>query len=146
VSSRHTRAALVLAGSLALTACGGGAPELEVSGAYVPEPVMADMAGGFLTVHNSGDEADALTSVTSDSAGDVQIHKTVGNKMQRVGSLPVPADGDLRLGRGGSHLMLMDLKEKPTEGGKIQLTLRFEKSGPVKVTVPVKATNHVPEK
>lgn len=144
--TRPALAALVLAGSLALAGCGSSAPELEVTGAYVPEPVMDDMAGGFLTVHNSGGEADELTSVTSDAADDVQIHTAEGNTMRRVDSLPVPADGNLELARGGSHLMLMELKRKPVEGEKVSLTLRFEKSGPVQVSVPVEATNHVPKK
>lgn len=149
MTARHrtlSAAATVLAGTLVLGSCAPGEPDLEVRGAYVPQPVMDDMAGGYLTVHNSGGAADELTSVTSDLADDVQIHKTAGNKMERVKSLPVPADGDLELGRGGSHLMLMELGEKPTEGDKVSLTLHFEKSGPVKVSAPVKATNYAPEK
>lgn len=165
---RRTLATLALGGALtlALTACsssgldsgsgsgsdsgsGSGAnsrPELKVSGAYVPEPPTAKMAGGFMTVTNGGGSADKLTSVSSDIAGDVQMHETVKQRMQRVKSLPVPANGKLDLSRGGNHLMLMELKKKPVKGDTVTFVLHFEKSGSVTVKAPVEATNHVPEK
>jgi copper(I)-binding protein len=154
-----TAAVAVLA--LAATACGAGgtggtggaggtgggkgkAPHLTVRGAYVPQPVTSDMAGGFLTVHNSGSAPDKLTSVTSGLSENVQIHRTVDQRMKQVMSLPVPANGELRLGRGGGHLMLMKLKRKPVKGDRVSLTLHFAESRPLKVSVPVEATNYVP--
>ncbi|MEE1939634.1 copper chaperone PCu(A)C [Streptomyces sp. TRM 70361] len=148
-------AALLAAGA---TACGSGTetrdtettetgtagPELTVEGAYMPEPVTTDTAGGFLVVHNSGGSDDALTSATSDIADEVQIHRTDGGRMERVASLPVPADGALELSRGGSHLMFMDLDRRPEEGEKVTVELRFEKSDPIEIEIPVEATNHVP--
>ncbi|MGH3312714.1 MAG: copper chaperone PCu(A)C [Streptomyces sp.] len=148
----HRSVAVVLAaaGALALSACGSGSgdarPELTVRGAYVPEPVTADMAAGFLTVRNTGAAGDTLTSVTSGISDDVQLHRTKGQQMLRVKALPVPANGELRLGRGGDHLMLQDLERKPKQGEKVRVTLHFEKSDAVRVSMPVEATNHVPEK
>jgi periplasmic copper chaperone A len=121
-------------------------PELTVRDAYVPEPIDAGMAGGFLTVRNSGATADKLTSVESDDFDDAQLHKTVNRRMQHVKSLPVPANGELRLSRGGNHIMFLKAERKPVEGEKVPVTLHFEKSDPVKVSMPVEATNHVPEK
>ncbi|MGW7514737.1 copper chaperone PCu(A)C [Streptomyces sp. NPDC054796] len=138
--------ALALTLALALTGCAAEAkPELKVSGAYMPQPVTDTMAGGFLTVTNSGDEADKLTSVSSDVAKEAEIHRTVGQKMERVKSLKVPANGELRLGRGGNHLMFLGLEHKPAKGEKVSVTLRFEKSGAMKVSVPVESTNYVPD-
>ncbi|WP_410537534.1 copper chaperone PCu(A)C [Streptomyces sp. KL2] len=148
VRARRARAAALAAALLlGAAACGDGSgsgPELTVEGAYVPEPVTADTAGGFLTVRNSGDADDALTAVSSDISDDVQIHETVGGRMRQVDSLPVPAGGTLELRRGGSHLMFMELDRRPAEGEKVSVELRFEKSGPITVEVPVEATNHVP--
>ncbi|HEX5566981.1 MAG TPA: copper chaperone PCu(A)C [Streptomyces sp.] len=123
---------------------GGSGPELTVEGAYMPKPVTADTAGGFMTIRNSGDTADRLTSVRSDISGDVQIHRTVDQRMRRMPSLPVPAHGTLELSRGGDHLMLLDLSRVPAEGEKVSMELRFEKSGPITVEVPVEAANHDP--
>ncbi|WP_093800115.1 copper chaperone PCu(A)C [Streptomyces sp. Wb2n-11] len=137
-------AGLVLAGCS--TGSGSGGPELKIEGAFMPEPVMDDMAAGFLTVRNDSDTADRLTSVTSDIAEEVTIHRTTGQKMQEVESFDVPADGELNLERGGNHLMFMELRKKPEQGDKVSVELHFEKAGPVRAELPVKETTHNPKK
>ncbi|MEU8757750.1 copper chaperone PCu(A)C [Streptomyces sp. NPDC048659] len=140
-------ASVALAAALALTGCSGGssdAPELKVSGAYMPQPVM-DMAGGFLTITNGGDVADKLTSVTSTLSDDVTMHETKNQKMQEVKTFDIPANGELKLERGGNHLMFMELKKQPKQGDKVSIELHFEKSGPLKVELPVEAPNHNPK-
>ncbi|MFJ6748034.1 MULTISPECIES: copper chaperone PCu(A)C [unclassified Streptomyces] len=141
-------AAVTLTAGLALAGCDSAdsAPKLKVSGAYMPQPVTQDMAGAFFVIKNTGGTADKLTSVTSDLAKDITIHKTVGNKMEEVPSLEVPADGELRLARGGNHLMLMGLKNKPVEGDKVTVELHFKTADPVKVDVPVKSAGFEPKK
>ncbi|MEU3744856.1 MULTISPECIES: copper chaperone PCu(A)C [Streptomyces] len=138
-------AAVALAASLALTGCSsdGDKPELKVSGAFMPQPVM-DMAGGFLTITNAGGAADKLTSVTSPLSDDVTIHETKDQKMVEVKSFDIPANGELKLERGGNHIMFMELKKKPKQGEKVGIELHFEKSDPIKVDVPVEAANHNP--
>ncbi|MFF7703537.1 copper chaperone PCu(A)C [Streptomyces lydicus] len=140
-------AALALTSGLALAGCGGEdtAPKLSVDGAYMPQPVTDGMAGAFFTIKNGGG-ADKLTSVTSDLASDVSIHKTVGSKMEQVNSLAIPANGTLDLVHGGSHVMFMGLKKKPAEGDTVSIELHFAKAGPIKVKVPVKAATYAPKK
>ncbi|MCU4747922.1 copper chaperone PCu(A)C [Streptomyces sp. JH002] len=146
---RAARAAAGLALALTvLTACssdGGGEPELTAAGAYIPEPITADMAGGFLVIENTGDADDTLTSVHSDLAESVEMHETVDNAMRPVDSFPVPAGGRLSLERGGSHLMLVGLSHQPLEGESVSLELRFEKSEPITLDVPVQATTYTGE-
>ncbi|MEU9980335.1 copper chaperone PCu(A)C [Streptomyces sp. NPDC050856] len=143
--------AVALAGGLALAGCssssddGSGKPELKVSGAFMPQPV-SDMAGGFLTIRNDSGTADKLTSVTSPLSDDVQIHETKDQKMRQVASFDVPANGELRLERGGNHIMFMNIKQKPKQGEKVSVELHFEKSDPIKVELPVEARNHNPAK
>ncbi|MFR9673144.1 copper chaperone PCu(A)C [Streptomyces sp. TR02-1] len=159
MSARTTRTTALasvaaLAGALALGACSSEQPSddapapsgITVSGAYVPEPMMKDMAAGFFTVKNTGDTADTLTKVTTDAAAEAELHETVDRKMQQVDSFRVPANGTLRLSRGGNHLMLMGLDHKPAEGDSVTLTLHFEHHKPVTVTAPVKASNHNPNR
>ncbi|WP_306332379.1 copper chaperone PCu(A)C [Streptomyces sp. KL118A] len=119
-------------------------PELKVSGAYVPEPTMDDMAAGFLTLANDG-SADKLTSVTSDAAGAVTLHSTKGGAMKEEKSFDVPANGKLAFVSGGNHLMLEKLKHKPKKGEKVALTLHFQKSDPITVEVPVKEATYSPK-
>ncbi|MGW7362172.1 copper chaperone PCu(A)C [Streptomyces sp. NPDC054841] len=137
---------IALTAGLALAGCSSeSAPELKVSGAFMPQPV-GDMAGGFLTVKNSGDTADKLTSVTSSLSDDVQIHETKNQKMQQVESFDIPANGELKLERGGSHIMFMALKKHPKQGDKVEIELHFEKADSIKVELPVEAQTHNPKK
>lgn len=129
-------------GSSASTAP-GGPPKLKVTGAFMPQPV-GDLAAGFLVVTNKGGGADRLTSVTSDISDNISIHKTENQRMEEVTSFPVPANGSLDLERGGNHIMFMSLKKQPQKGQTIHVELHFEKSGPVKVELPVKETNYNP--
>ena len=61
--------------------------------------------------------------------------------MERVRGLRVPADGRLTLGRGGNHLMLLDLERKPVKGQSVRLTLHFRTHAPITVKAPVKASD-----
>ncbi|WP_327324699.1 copper chaperone PCu(A)C [Streptomyces sp. NBC_01210] len=148
MSRRSTLAGVIaLSAGLALAGCSSdGAPELKVNGAFMPQPVSDDMAAGFLTVHNSGGTADKLTSVTSDLSDDITIHESKDQRMQEVKTFDVPADGELNLERGGNHIMFMKLKQQPKQGEKVTLELRFEKSGPIKVELPVKEPTYSPKK
>lgn len=140
---------IALTAGLALAGCSTSSdngPELKVSGAFMPQPVGDEMAAGFLTVQNSGGGADKLTSVTSAISDDITIHKSKNQKMQEVKAFDVPADGELDLERGGNHIMFMKLKQKPKQGEKVAVELRFEKSGPIKVELPVKEPTYNPMK
>jgi periplasmic copper chaperone A len=148
-------AALVAAAALILTGCGdsdsGGSGGSDASGsglsvgsAYMPQPVSDSMAAGFLVISNDGGADDRLSSVTSDVAGEVTIHTTVGQSMEQVKDLDIPAHGKLVLESGGDHLMFEKLKRKPKEGDTVSLELRFTESDPVKVEMPVKSATYQP--
>ncbi|MCT9076364.1 copper chaperone PCu(A)C [Streptomyces fulvoviolaceus] len=136
---------VVLTGALALTGCSdsdsGG---ISVSGAYIPQPVSADMAAGFLTIANDSGTKDELTSVTSDD-GEVTMHETVGGAMEEVSRLSLPAHGQLVFKSGGNHLMFDKLKSKPKQGQTVSVELHFTKSDPVVVKMPVKSATYVPK-
>lgn len=141
----------VLTGALLLAGCsdssgssGSDGSRLSVSGAYIPQPVSADMAAGFLTVSNSGGTKDELTSVTSDD-GDVTLHETTGGAMEQVSRLPVPAHGQLVFKSGANHLMFDKLKRRPTQGDTVTVELHFATSDPVVVKMPVKSATYVPK-
>ncbi|MFE0042333.1 copper chaperone PCu(A)C [Streptomyces albireticuli] len=143
---------LLAGGMLLVTGCqseknalASDKPELSVSGAYLPQPAMPDMAAAYLTVKNTGGKADQLTSVTSPLSGDITMHTTEGSQMKHAAELDVPAKGELKLTRGGTHLMLGKLGHKPKVGEKIEFTLHFATSGAVKVRVPVESTTFRPQ-
>ncbi|NGO10661.1 copper chaperone PCu(A)C [Streptomyces sp. HC44] len=139
-----------MAGALALSGCGGSAdgadaaPDLSVESAYMPQPVTDSLAAGYLTVVNNSDASDDLVSATSDIAEDVTVHQTSGQTMKEAGRLKIPADGRLVLESGGTHLMFEKLKRKPKEGETVSVELRFTKTDPIKVEMPVKSATYRP--
>ncbi|MER5541496.1 copper chaperone PCu(A)C [Streptomyces sp. CG4] len=148
-------AATALAGTLALAGCsdsgstsdassGSSKAELSVSGSYIPQPVSADMAAGFLTITNKGGAQDELTSVRSDTAGQVTMHSTAGGAMREQSSFAIPAHGQLVFKSGGNHLMFEKLKRPPKQGQTVAVTLTFAKSGPLTVEMPVKSATYNP--
>ncbi|MET8923067.1 copper chaperone PCu(A)C [Streptomyces sp. NPDC004623] len=137
---------LALTTGLTLTACSSDSvPRLEVTGAFMPQPV-SDMAAGFLLVKNSGGTSDRLTSVTSSLSDNVSIHETKNNTMRMVTSFEVPAGGELDLERGGNHIMFTELKQQPKRGETVSVELHFEKADPITVDIPVRETTYNPKK
>ena len=134
----------VLTGALVLTGCGSddAKAQLSVGSAYMPQPV-SDMAAGFLDIANKGGAKDELTSVTSD-LGPVSVHETVGQSMEEVKSLDVPAHGQLVFKSGGNHLMFDKLKHTLKQGDSVTVKLHFAKSGPLTVEMPVKSATYNP--
>jgi hypothetical protein len=124
----------------------GGGPRLRAEGGFVPQPVMKDLAAGYLTVRNDGPADDRLTAVSTDLADDVTMHTTEGERMRAVDGFDVPAGGELALARGGAHLMLEKLDRKPEVGEKVSFVLHFAESEPIEVEVPVQPTTYRPAK
>jgi hypothetical protein len=58
--------------------------------------------------------------------------------MQKMDRLEIPAGGSVELKPGSYHIMLIDLTRELKAGEKIDLTLKFEKAGDVKVTAEVR--------
>jgi copper(I)-binding protein len=152
---RAALTAAALTGALALTGCSGsdsgsgsgsgsGKADLSVSSPYMPQPVSADMAAGFLTIANDGGAKDELTSVTSDVAGEVTMHSTAGGAMTEHTSFSIPAHGRLVFRSGGDHLMFEKLKRRPRQGQTVTVKLTFAEAGPLTVEMPVKSATYNP--
>jgi copper(I)-binding protein len=60
--------------------------------------------------------------------------------MRETPGLELPARKHLVLRPGGSHLMLVGLKQPLLKGQRIPLTLRFERAGEVHVELEVLAS------
>ncbi|KRV48133.1 copper resistance protein CopZ [Wenjunlia vitaminophila] len=147
MSALSALSALAALAALAGCSSASGAterPELRVDHPYIPRPASAEMAAGYFTVSNTGGRDDRLVEVVSDLTDDVSLHETAGGTMREVEGFDIPADGTLRLGRGGGHVMLMGLQGRPRIGQKVTFELRFETSEPITVEVPVTAMTYRP--
>lgn len=110
---------------------------LEITGAFTRATLPnAPVAGGFLTIHNSGSEDDRLVSASTPFAKMAQIHEMAMEgdvmKMRELkDGLVIPAGETVVLEPGGKHLMLMGLSGAIAEGATVPVTLTFEKAGDV---------------
>jgi copper(I)-binding protein len=108
---------------LALFGCAEeSGPPLVASDIEITRPMAGmDMSAGYLTLKNNTGTAIVVTRVQSPQFARAEIHETTIedgiSKMRALDSLTVPANGSVRLERGGKHLMLMqarDLKDSVT--------------------------------
>lgn len=135
-----------------LLACWGGgadAPELTVEGGWARamplvggEEGVGTNSAVYFFLRNEGGVGDRLVGAESPAAERVEIHESfvVGEvmRMREVEGVEVPPGGEVELKPGGLHVMLLDLIRPLLEGEEVELTLLFERSGPMGVTVPVR--------
>jgi copper(I)-binding protein len=116
-------------------------PAISVDGAWARATVPGQMgSAAYLTIHNAGGE-DKLLAVTS-SGADASLHSTSMDngvmRMRPLQALDIPAKGTVELKPGGTHVMLMALKQPLQAGATLELDLRFEKSGERKVSAEIR--------
>ena len=105
-------------------------------------PAGAKVGGGYLTIENKGTAPDRLIGGSADIAGSVQVHemsmdKGVMKMRPLENGLAIEPGKTVKLTPGGYHLMMMDLKSPLKKGGKLPITLEFEKAGKVQVSLDV---------
>lgn len=125
----------ILAATAALWALPAlAADTITVSDAYARFMPGAMSGVAFMSIENTGD-ADIAAKA------ELHSHKTAPDGMMQMlhvqEGFAIPANGRLVLERGGDHVMVMGLTERPAEGGTVHLVLTFEKAGTVELDVPV---------
>lgn len=115
---------------------------LEFEQAWVrPVPPGMKMTAGFGTLHNRGSEAIALTSFTSESFGDVSLHRTEKvdgvSRMREADELLVEPGNSAVLEPGGYHLMLMMPKAEVQPGMAVIITMSANDGRRFRFDVPV---------
>ena len=94
-----------------------------------------------MTIENKGPVDDRLVSAATPVSEQVQLHTEITDngimKMRPVSGIDVKPRRQTTLKPGSLHLMLMGLKQPLKQGDSFPLTLTFEKSGKLDVTVKV---------
>lgn len=107
-------------------------------------PEGAKVGAGYLTIRNTGKDADTLVSVSVPVAGLSEIHDMTMTdegvmKMRALAEgIEVPAGGSVEFKPGGMHLMFMDLKGPLVAGESVPVTLTFKSGASGEITFPVK--------
>jgi copper(I)-binding protein len=111
--------------------------DIAISGAFTRATLPnAPVVGGYLTITNTGDNADRLVSASAPIAQETQIHEMAleGDvmKMRQIkDGLDIPAGESVALTPGGYHLMFMGLNSAVAEGDNVPVTLTFEHAGTI---------------
>ena len=105
-------------------------------------PGGARVAGGFMTIRNTGTLPDRLVGGTFPGAQRVEVHEmAMADGMMRMrelrGGLEIPAGGSVQLRTGGYHMMFMELGEPVRAGAPLRGTLVFEKAGTIEIAYDV---------
>lgn len=105
-------------------------------------PPSARTGGGYMTITNKGTAPDRLISARSGASAKVEIHEmkmdgTIMRMRELENGLEIPPGATVALKPGGYHIMFMELKAPLEKGGKVPVTLVFEKAGSVDVEFPI---------
>ena len=97
----------------------------------------------FMQLRNTGAQPDRLLSASTPAARTVELHTMTRDgdvmRMRPVQDIPVPAGDTVALQPGGFHIMMIGLTAPMNQGGRVPLTLRFERAGEVQVELAVEA-------
>jgi copper(I)-binding protein len=121
---------LLLAGLLcAGTVHAAQADHVRASEAWIRVMPANLPAGGYVVLHNDGDQPAVLDGASSAAYGSVMLHQsstdTGMGRMRMVDSLSVPAHGQVALAPGGYHFMLMAAGTPVQPGQSVRITLHF---------------------
>ncbi len=144
------RFAIVAALSLFLLHGAADAKDVAVGPLQVSQPWLratpkgASVAGGYLTIRNTGTTPDRLIGGSAEVAGRFEIHEMrmeqgVMRMRHLSRGLELKPGDTVELKPGGLHVMLMDLKQPLVQGETVKGTLVFEKAGTVAVEFSVEA-------
>ena len=114
---------------------------IVVRDAWIREPPPRSPAAGYLVLENRGGEPVELIAVATEAAEQTEIHimehKDDRMTMRRVAKLQVPAGEEVALKPGGTHLMLMELRQPLRDGDEVELVLRFGDGTERRIKMPV---------
>jgi copper(I)-binding protein len=138
----------VLGAALALPALPARAQDATAGALRLSAPwTRAMRAGGtgagFMTIRNTGTAPDRLVAARSPAAGVMELHTHIRDgdvmRMRAVPAIELPAGQEVRLAPGGLHLMLIGLTQSLEPGGRVPVTLVFERAGEVTIQLAVEA-------
>jgi copper(I)-binding protein len=112
---------------------------IEIVDPWIPAPPKgADVAGGYMTIRNTGSAPDRLIGGTADGTGRVEVHEmTMDDNVMRMrpvqGGLEIKPGATVALTPGSLHLMLTGLTRPLAQGQRVKGSLQFEKAGKIDV-------------
>jgi periplasmic copper chaperone A len=123
-------------------ATGAAAAALAAGDAWVRATPGADVAAGYLTLHNGGSHPVIVVGVRCPLARHAMIHESAVShgaaSMRPHERLSIAPGETVRLAPGGMHVMLEMLAHPLNPGEKVPLQLLLEGGGTLEVTALVR--------
>lgn len=112
-------------------------------------PMVAPVAGGYITVTNNGTGADRLLGGTTELAQKVEIHEStakdgVARMRPLTDGVVIEPGQTVELQPGGTHIMFVEPSRQLKDGDRFDVTLSFEKAGDVDVEFAVQSMGSKP--
>jgi copper(I)-binding protein len=105
---------------------------IRIADAWVRAPAPGQKTAGAY-VELTSDRDTAIVAAGSPAAVRVEMHSTTTEggvmRMRAIPRIELPAGRSVKLGTGGTHLMLIDLKQPLKAGDKVPLTLSVQPTG-----------------
>jgi copper(I)-binding protein len=123
--------ALLAAVLISTSAC--GADSVKVANAWVRAPAPGQKtASAYMDLTSDGNAA--LVAAGSIAAARAELHSTSTEggimRMRPLARVDLPAGQTVTLAPGGTHLMLVDLKQALKPGDKVPIVLSVQPAGP----------------
>lgn len=137
----------LVAATLALTGCGGGAAKkdraISVEQPWVRLPAVAGEPGAAYFRLTGGPEGTSLLSVSSPLVKRIELHESMSaegaTSMKKLTDVAFAYDGTIEFKPGGKHAMLFGIAASVKPGGTLPLTFAFDTAPPVTVSAEVKS-------
>ncbi|MEU7042243.1 copper chaperone PCu(A)C [Streptomyces varsoviensis] len=127
-------------GAWAASGAAGSPAELEVTGGRMLLPFDGGETAAFFQVRNTGGADDELLRVEVPSAREAMLSRNVerdgAGTMEMLGSMPVPAGGELAMSHRGMDIMVQG-PPKARVGDRVPFVLHFRESGAVEAVAEV---------
>jgi copper(I)-binding protein len=115
---------------------------ITVSESWARASPGATTTGAAYVTLKGGSRPEQLIGASTPVAATAEAHETINDngvmKMRPVGPISVLPGQTVTFAPGGTHIMLMGLKQKLTEGQSFPLTLTFAHAAPITVEVKVR--------
>lgn len=122
-------------------------PSIERAWARATAPGVP-VAAVYFTIRNPASRADQVVTLHSPAGERAEIHETRMSggimQMRQIMDATVPARGALALEPGGTHVMLIGLRNPLVPGATVPLVLNFRHAGEVRVNAVVLAPGSDP--
>jgi len=141
-------AACLLVGLLPCAAAQAtAAQQVHATQAWIRVLPGALPAGAYVTLRNDGDQPVQLTGAKSSSYAQAMLHQSSMSggmsHMSGIGSLAIPAHGQVVLAPAGYHLMLMHAIAPVVPGTRVRLTLEFSDGSSLPVEFLARPANAI---